>query len=321
MSLQRSTPAVRALLLSLLCILGSACAGATVLPDELGQALDRQTQAFVDVDGFAPLEFEQGFWDQRYYTPERFPGMAESAASLPDAALRPIARAILLMEAQEGVLPHVRYQLEYLRAPSPGDGLPLEIAHLQLTRFNLGPGLHRQAAAAYGAENVAPAAAFGIGPHLRWRLVLQPAMGQLADVSAASRRMLDEAEAGTADCLGTPCLSGDPAWGPEDGWRVLPQPPEPEAVGSSPAATAAAALARALQGEDAYGEPQDAVGGRPQLILVISQGIDGQDPPLAAVGQVPNAMDDAIEQIWLRRIASATAVDWERRLVYRPGRN
>lgn len=303
--------------IGLLCSLG-ACAA--VLPDEAGKALDRQTRAFVEVEGFAAVEFEQAFWDERYYTPERFPEAAEDALSLPDAYLRPIARAILLMEAEEGVLPRVRYKVEYLRAPSPGEDVVLEIAHLQLTRFNLGPELHREVVADYGAENVAPAEEFGVGPHVSWRLVMQPVMGQMADVSAASRRVLDEDEARATDCLGTPCLSIDPAWGPEDGWKILPQSPDTVAVSSSQPAVAADALGHALQGEHAYGEMQDDSRGKPQLILVISDGVDGQDPPVVAVGQVPNAMDDAIEQHWVRRIQTDTGVYWEQRFVYRPGR-
>ena len=308
--------------LVILCALGSTPIGAAVLPDEVGQALDRQTRAFVAAEGHDTLDLDQDFWDERYYTPGRFPEMVAGGPSLPDAHLRPVARAILLLEAYEGVLPRVRYKLEYRRAPSPDENFPLEIGHIQLTRFNLGPELRRQAVSAYGAESVAPAKAFGVGPHVRWRLVLQPAMTQVADVVAISRRVLSDAEAEAIDCLGTPCLSTDPACGPEDGWKPLPSPPATATVSRSRPAIAAADLGEALQGDAAYGESSE--GGsdsEPQLILVISAGIDGQDPPVAAVGQVPNALDDAIEQYWIRRIESDTSVDWERRFIYRPGRS
>lgn len=53
-------------------------------------------------------------------------------------------------------------------------------------------------------------------------------------------------------------------------------------------------------------------------VVAISPGIDSQDPPAAAVGQMPNAMDDAIEQYWICCIESDTPVDRERRFVYRP---
>ncbi len=301
---------------------GITTVGAAVLPDEVGQALDRQTRAFVAAEGHDTLDLDQDFWDERYYTPGRFPEMVAGGPSLPDAHLRPVARAILLLEAYEGVLPRVRYKLEYRRAPSPDENFPFEIGHIQLTRFNLGPELRRQAVSAYGAESVAPAKAFGVGPHVRWRLVLQPAMTQVADVVAISRRVLSDAEAEAIDCLGTPCLSTDPAWGPEDGWKPLPSPPATATVSRSRPAIAAADLGEALQGDAAYGESSE--GGsdsEPQLILVISAGIDGQDPPVAAVGQVPNALDDAIEQYWIRRIESDTSVDWERRFIYRPGRS
>lgn len=308
--------------LFLLCTLGSTPIGAAVLPDETGQALDRQTRAFVATESYETIELDQAFWDERYYTPERFPKMAVGSPILPDARLRPVARAILLLEAHEGVLPRVRYKLEYRRAPSPDENFPLEIGHVQLTRFNLGPELRRQAVSAYGAESVAPAEAFGVGPHVRWRLVLQPAMGQLADVVAISRRVLSDAEAKAIDCLGTPCLSTEPAWGPEDGWKPLPSPPATATVSRSRPAIAAADLGEALQGDAAYGESSEGgSAGKPQLILVISAGIDGQDPPVAAVGQVPNALDDAIEQYWIRRIESDTSVDRERRFVHRPGRS
>lgn len=298
-------------------------AGSEVAGEEVEMALEAQLQAFVGAEGFSLVDLNSDFWEA-FYSTARFPALADwNSVFMPDAAMGPIAHALLLLEAKEGALPRVRYHIEYRRSGLPELEDWRQRAEVKVTRYNLGPALHQETRAAYGPENTAPAASFGLGPHLRWRLVIEPIQGRQALVVAASRRILSETEALGNDCLGQPCLSTHSAWGPEHGWLAMQAAADPPtATSSSVVAEAAQAMSETLLGPDGYGDPADSTHrDQPQLVLLISHGVDGSDPPTVAVAHVPNAMDDALAEFWIRRIQFGEHIDWEQLPVYRPGRN
>lgn len=310
--------------------LGAGMVSARVLSDEVQQALEQQDNAHVQQPGFVEVELDAALWERHYrllddWLSKSGQSSASATATLPDSDMGPIERAMRLIEAREGKLPRVRYHIEYRRVALPAldDWEPR--AQLQISRFNLGPVLRRELLAALGAENVAAPEEFGIGPHVRWRFVIGPAQGMKAEIWRSARQLLGAAEAEAADCLGIPCLSTDLVAGPTSGWQELEQPPQfapPLAGEFADAAAAAGIVAAAGLGPDnlGYGEMvETASPTAPQLVLLVSEGL-GADPALEVLALQPAVMDDAIAQLWLRRVEMAPGVSWSQLPIYRPGR-
>lgn len=134
-----------------------------------------------------------------------------SSPFLPDSHIGPLAKSILLLEANEGILPRVRYRIRYRMTPLPPPPADrsMPTSFVQVDRFNLGPALRERTAARIGTERTGSAERFGVGPHVSYRFAMLPTTGQVADVIAAARAEIPEAFAEAMGCLGVPCLSLD----------------------------------------------------------------------------------------------------------------
>lgn len=286
-------------------------AGATILSDEVQQALERQDKAFVEQPGYTPVELDNPYWDRYHELLDAWfqkSGHRTNPASIsmPDSDMGPIEKAVRVLEAQDGKLPRVRYHIEYRRVALPELDHWEPRAHIQVTRYNLGPLLRREVVASHGAENTALPEEFGIGPHVRWRFVIGPMQGQWSNPWFATRQVLSAADAQAADCLGTPCLSTDAAEGPPSGWPELSEDAQRRTRGkfSDPAEAAGIVAGEPPPGEEdqtlGYGEMVEGPD-TPSLILVVTDGL-GSDPAVDVLAHYPRVMDDAIAQIWTRRV-------------------
>jgi len=218
--------------------------------------------------------------------------------------LGPLAKIALILEAREGPQERARYHLTASVVPGTDDVL------VQLDRYNLGPLIHEETVEAYGAENVADAETFGVGPHVSWRLVTTPLRGNRAIIVAASRMELSAAAAGEDQCLLSSCLSTVTDLG-EEGTLQMLEPIEDAAVNPalvtddlllSPAAVFALMAGQAglvLEGNEAARElsADSVIVAQAQLDRNLGQEI-AQDG-LFRVGQL---MDDSVEAHWYRLV-------------------
>src|SRR5699024_4597238 len=236
----------------------------------------------------------------------------QAVASGGDKDMSPLQRSLLLFEAVEGELPRVRYKVAFHRGSGTGEDGPDKLAFIELERFNLGPTIREEVVEQYGGQ-AAPPEVFGVGPHVGWRIVMAPGATRNAEVTGITRRELSNYEAKTSTCFDISCLSTSMVGGPDGDWRDHPtpgiaEPDDPEDPADWPddsAAAAAGAVSRYMFGADGdgYGEHREGVSGDdPELVMVISQDVAGQDPPTNAVIHETGMMDDAIAEMWTQRL-------------------
>lgn len=122
--------------------------------------------------------------------------------------LSPLAKALMALEISDGHLERTRHHVivRVLQADQPPAADPVPMVFVQIDRYNLGPAIRSELVTELGEEYVAPAAEFGEGPHVSWRLVLRPIMGQQAAIFGAARAEANEDHAEAAVCLGVPCV-------------------------------------------------------------------------------------------------------------------
>ncbi|MBR0652083.1 hypothetical protein GXW78_20670 [Roseomonas terrae] len=249
--------------------------------------------------------------------------LAPSAEVSPGGGIGPLETALLLTDALEPALPRTRTLVSLGQVQVPDGASELTLSLVEVRRFNLGPALHASAVAGHGAANVAPAAEFGVGPHLAWRFVFMPMMGQASVLADAARRTIPPDEARTARCLGLPCL--DPAQGPEglQAWQETGESPPPwtaayppRRAGRTVGAQLAAELGLAMGiatvegGRAAWQGPETPEGGRPGepfLFLLIDRDL-GQEQAIDAVIGQTRVMDHDIRETWQRRLETPEAV-------------
>lgn len=242
---------------------------------------------------------------------------------LPGQWLGPLTTAILLLEAEEGALPHVRYRLSYGedQLPSGPGGGTVSVSYVEVTRFNLGPARHAEIAEAAGDVPVAPAEHFGIGPHVSLRLVTRPIQGRSTDLIGLSRAEISEDDAAAQRCLGQSCLSTAPLaeaalgadWGAME--TVSPGAFDPPYAAlrdgaHSPAATVdlmtrEGRLAGERGGEIAWDgfEFREGVGPmEPFAEAMVEAGL-GQDSAVDAVLREGHVMDHTVEAVWHRLVS------------------
>lgn len=130
---------------------------------------------------------------------------------LPSATIKPLAKAILALEAVEGERDRVRYRISYGIERIPHSAKPslIPFSFIQIDRFSLGAAIRQEVIDAYGGEHVGPPAAFDVGPHVSWRLITRPVQGTWADIQAVGRIDLSEDRAQEMQCLNRLCLSTD----------------------------------------------------------------------------------------------------------------
>lgn len=248
---------------------------------------------------------------------------------LPDGDIGPLAKAILMLEANEGVLPRARYRLRYGMAEvaldPPGRTLPMSF--VEVTRYNLGPAVRQELARTAG-DRVAPAEHFGVGPHVSYRFAMRPIQGQAADVVGAGRAEIPDAFAEGMRCLGLPCLSlavigeSTAEWSEMEPLALDFAPPY-EAIRDGVLAPAAAVdlALRELGAAEMSGdrlvwtgfEPRESVGPMEPFAEAVIDVNLGQDVGVDAVFQDDHVMDHAIAAVW-QRIASVS--DGSRPLVF-----
>lgn len=146
--------------------------------------------------------------------------LADLGLARSDADITALEKALLLIDLAEPPLPRVRYAI---RLSQHFEG-PVLLSLVEVYRYNLGPAIRAETADAYGEENTADAAVFGIGPHVGWRFAMQPSTKAAAVLLAAGRKELSDAEAEAASCFGRNCLSLATA---DDlkAWQDMNQPP------------------------------------------------------------------------------------------------
>lgn len=261
-----------------------------------GVALADETErAFMSAAGFTHLE------------PAALEAKLAGAAGVD---LGPVDKAVALLDALEKALPRVRYRVTLGHKPVPQDnGATTLVAFVEIHRFNLGPAIRRDAVSSYGAENVAPATGFGVGPHVAMRLTFSGMRGALAVIREAARMPVPERAARSLRCLTVSCLALDsagdrPDWQDKD-WASPPpfaKPREDGTIGSTDIAR------QALAGIDLWDErgtwrepetPESVPFGQPFITLVIDRDL-GQDSGVSGIVRYAELMDDSIAELWAR---------------------
>lgn len=319
-------PFFRAVGLAALCGFGISVqpSGAMVLPDALVEAINQATEEFVGAPGYTEIDDPSALSNEDWYSEARFPGMSDgSSVFWPDAAMPPIQKALMMVDHYEGALPHVRYQV---RARSEfvwsEDHMAPPLALVEITRFNLGPLRRDDLRHSVDDAHLAPASVFGVGPHVSWRFVMSSIQGQLANIDAAVRREVDPDSAAAATCFGQPCLTLDDITGlSEDDWQDADLP-EDDAASVQAEAGEVARLLAATALPDGYGEPVEGLAdGDFPVQIVISKDVTGQEAMTTGVLHHSHLMDDAVSDIWTRRLQIGDLIQWQESVVYRPGRS
>lgn len=246
---------------------------------------------------------------------------AKPSAMRPDGEASPIEKALLLVDAMEPALPRVRVLVRY--GQHVDDGTPYSF--ITVERYNMGPASHARTVADFGEENAASAKEFGIGPHVAWRVVTMPLMGNTAMLVDVSRREIPETEAQRADCLVGGCLDLSAMIDDYRNWQEQPRefgfasgysPRGPEGFANH--ARAAAELSVAMwisqtDGNSAYWtgpeQPEAARGTEPFLFFYADNNA-GQDWAIdSMLGQIM-LNDDSIEATWERRLEFEGSLYW-----------
>lgn len=280
------------------------------------QQADELAEAFVGAPGWERQDV--GAVDEKLLSAFDAGG---AGAMRPDGGASPLEKALLLIETQEPRLDMVRTMLRYGQALD-GD---TPYSFVTVERYNLGPARRLQLIDEIGEENVATEEEFGIGPHVAWRIVTIPLMGNAAALIEASRREISGDEAAGADCLGRSCLDltivNDDMhnWSEADPVIDFASPyAERGPEGLARPARAAAELSATLgiaqgMGADYHWtgpeQPEAARGGEPFLFAMFDAGLAPEWAVDAVMGQTL-LNDDSIAAIWRRRLEMEGAVYW-----------
>lgn len=227
----------------------------------------------------------------------------------PDADTGPLSKALLVLMAEEADLPHSRVRLRYARARvAPPGQAPVPVELVEIARFNLGPARREALIEQLGTSRVAPEDAFGNGPHVAWRLITRPVMGQVADITHVARR---EVPIEVALCLSAPCSTADSL---NEQARDWPEPTPVELTSRSlplEVALLEATLERlGLVQRDHRGLgrwqlpewPESVPSGEAFLEVVVEHGV-GQDDGVDLVVYLDQLMDDHTKALWQRLMA------------------
>ena len=259
--------------------------------------------------------------------------LPSDGAMRPDQYASAIEKALLLVGAMEQPLPHSRYMVRYgqiMQGETP-------VSLVTVERYNMGPALWQATASAFGEEDTADPEVFGIGPHVAWRIVSFPVMGQAAAIMQAARRELSDNEAAETDCGGRGCLSDHSSMDSLYPWQtsetsidIATAYPSVYDNGLSIPAFAAAdllTLAGLIEADGGFPywrgpeQPEASRFGEPFLFVGIDFNLGQDDGVDAMLGQTL-LNDDALEEIWFRRVqfpdASASGqIYWMRAAVER----
>ena len=250
---------------------------------------------FVSGDSYAPMDAD-AVWDRINAS---LPGDPD-ALFLPAAGLGPIPVALLALQSSEPALERVRYRLRYRMADGSASGdAPSSYSYVEVVRFNLGPAIRQDLVDAIGEEAVAGAEEFGVGPHVAWRIVTRPVMGNRAIVVAAGRREIEASQAQVEACLGAPCADAVAVIETAVEWGDM-VPVTDQSVGAGDAAVEAVTL---LLGEVDGSEMEPGAGSTGDPAWAIEAVVDvnlGQDEGVDAAYRQGGLMDDSVAALWQR---------------------
>ena len=243
---------------------------------------------------------------------------ASDSVFLASGRLSPFAKALLVVETTDGLLPRTRHHLSVrvLSVEEPPANDPASYLFLQVDRYNLGPAIRDELISSIGPEHVAPLSEFGEGPHVSWRFVMHQVMGQNAAIYAAGRAQIADAAALSASCLGAPCLT--PTAGVEElaVWHELEPVELLEALADLPYEALRAGLPSPaamidLATDNAPFNAYDAEhGGREGVIaeFIIESGLT-QEPAMELALRQGDLLDDSVAAIWQRLLAFSLTGD------------
>lgn len=266
--------------------------------------MDESAQLFVAGNNYVEQSVDE-LTGSQYYSKKTFPKFSENAAQVSyiDADLDALTRAILILDAQEVELPHVRYQINY--SINTDTEIPeLKHDYIEVSRYNLGPARHNDLLQDLDAENVASLDEFGVGPHVSWRFVMAPVMGMQAAVLYAARKEMTDATAQKTMCFALSCLALEAPELPQGQVQVLtPQSVAPAQyrTENSYGGTQPARVLEELWAEFRTDDPLPYSKNNPQFVFVISSNVIGQDSLVLGTGLQAIVLDDAIAKIWLQR--------------------
>lgn len=267
---------------------------------------------FVNESGYAAVDPDR-LWEK--INGALAPASPQSAF-LPAADIGPIPLSVFALDLSEQAPERVRYRLRYATnwIEAEAGGAPLPVSYIEVVRFNLGPAIHQNLVDTLGREQVADVREFGVGPHVGWRLITRPVMGNRAMIMAAGRMEIDVNAAQGEVCFGTPCLDpGSPietaaAWGemePVSAVSENPWPVPPDNVVTSVVATDL--LLGEIDSIESDMAPSDPQIPEWAIEAVIDVNL-GQDEGLDAAYRWGELLDDSVAAIW-KRLASFSGID------------
>lgn len=243
-----------------------------------------------------------------YYSTSFFPESAQQSVFWPDSDLHALTRSMLIVEANETELPHVRYHINYSNYQDT-EAPEITKEYVEITRYNLGPSLRADLLQSVDAEHLAPEVMFGIDPHVSWRFEMAPVMGMNADIVEATRRELSDEEAQNAMCFTQLCLSLEEAEIPFEHTSSVDELASLSTnylthtqSSSEETVRPARALEELWAAFTRYGMdylPYDK--DKPQFTFVISKDVVGQESNTLGLGVQNIVLDHTVAEVWIQR--------------------
>lgn len=275
--------------------------------------IDADIAAFIFAKGFSQAD---AYAMEQDLSPLWFDGDSVS----PGGHVGPLEKAAMLALSATGAT-RTRTAISYGELIHQEHGAPVAVSYIEVRNYNLGPAIHAQTVADYGADNTADIEEFGVGPHMAWRFVFQPLRGNTAILLDASSRIISDKQASRDDCNGRPCL--DLSAEPPGSWEAiegtLPQWPELYHNTDGMTATPAHAIAQlAVLGYWANSEsgsyqwtggehPEAITDTTPYRFITIDRNL-GQEAAIDVVWRETALNDDSLAAIEFRRLDVAGEV-------------
>lgn len=284
----------------------------TAQHDTAGRDTDGPHKPFIEAEGYAAIDHGA--------VRDRLARTLPQTSTIfpPGGRLNPLTKAVLVLENEEGVVPHARYHIRYaMESRDDGTGAPVPYSFVAIDRYNLGAAFREAAADSNGEAHTPSAETFGAGPHVSYRMTFRPIQGRTADPVGMSRKVISEDDARARRCLTLPCLdlasAGEDAmpWHAHDGsGTAFARPYEDIRNGVyTPAAMAdllvlEAGAVRISDGAlswTGFEGSESLRPGAPFFEIVMDVNL-AQDFGVEAISWHGHLMDDSVAAIWQRAI-------------------